>query len=278
MCAPRAQTQSYSILQIPYLDELQDGAIINAETCVTLLYRSLWTFTIGLCGAVCSMGAGMLIAWKSSTSMSIRLVGMSLAVLRTFVVLWRWQGDLLMSNHHRGALVRPKIFSNAAMISCKDYRRSCELNAFPNAEPPPSLLVQTPAMEVQAALYMASQQTARFFQSWWLDWCADHFEVRYPNEGPTVTVDVRFWSKSHKVTVPEYVADGLREGTRRNRVLEWSGMIITVAYAGLLITQFALFALNDMSGVSASLYAMATLAGITATAYLRGFPLVCSGI
>ena len=261
-----------------YLDELQDGTTMNAETCVTQLYRSLWTFTVGACGAVGSTGIAMWIAWRSSDSVYARLVGICLVVLRCWVALWRWIADLLMSNHHRGAWFRRGTSPGGAMISCKDYRRLCGLNAFPNAELPQSFSSQTPGMQMKMVSFVVSQRTARLFQSWWLDWCADHFEVRYPNEGPTVELDVRVGNKSHIVAAPEYVADGLRTGTKNHRELTWLGVIATVTYAGLVVIQFLLFVSYGMSGVSASLWGAATVAGVVVNAWLRGFPMVSSGI
>jgi hypothetical protein len=261
-----------------YLDELQDEATMTADTCVTQLYRSLWTFILGACGAVCSMGIGMWIAWVNSHSGHVRLVGICLTVLRTMVVLWRWVSDLIMSNHHRGAWLRHKTFPGAATISCKEYRRLTELDAFPDAEFPESFPFQTPGKQMKTLSYVVSQRMARFFQSRVIDWWANYFEVRYPMEEPPVELDVRVGDKSHKVTAPPYVADGLCTGTNEHRGLTWLGMIGTVTYAALVVTQFVLFVSNCMSVVSGSLWGAATAAGIVVTAWLTGFPLVCSGV
>jgi hypothetical protein len=236
-----------------YLDELHDEATMNAETCVIQLYRSLWIYNVGFCVGLFSMGIGMLIAWMSSASLEIRLVGMCLAVLRALVILWRWTADLFMSNHHRGALLRQGNLPEAPMTSCKDYRRSHELDAFSRARLPQSL-GQTPGAQVKALLRTASRKTARLFQSWWLDWCAGHFEVHHPNGGPTVKLDVRVGDKSHIATVPEYIADGLSQRTIQPGGLAWLSIFVTFVYAGLVGTQMVLFALRGMSVVSASLW------------------------
>lgn len=89
-----------------YLDELQDEAIMNADTCVQQLYQSLWIFSIGVCVGVFSVGMGIFIARMSSASFVVGLVGMCVAVLRGLIILWRWAADLAMSNHHRGVLLR----------------------------------------------------------------------------------------------------------------------------------------------------------------------------
>jgi hypothetical protein len=47
----------------------------------------------------------------------------------------------------------------------------------------------------------------------WLDWCASRFKLRTPGDEPNVELDVRVGGKSHVITVPEYVADGLCGGT-----------------------------------------------------------------
>jgi hypothetical protein len=220
----------------------------------------------------------MWIAWRSSDSAGARLVGICLVVLRCWVVLWRWTADLLMSNHHRGAWFRRGTSPGGAMISCKDYRRLCGLDTFPQAELPQSFSSQTPGMQMKMVSLVVSQRIARLFQSRWLDWCANHFEVRYPNEGPTVELDVRVGNKSHMVAAPEYIADGLCTGTKNHRELTWLGVIATVMYAILVLIQFGVFVSDGMSGVSASLWSAATAAGVVATAWLRGFPMVCSGI
>ena len=262
-----------------YLDELQPEATMTADTCVIQLYRSLWTFILGACGAVCSMGMGMWVAWVSSHSGLIRLVGICLTVLRTMVVLWRWVADLIMSNHHRGAWLRDKTFPGAATISCKEYRQLNELDAFPNAEFPKSFpLQQTPGEQMKTLSYVVSQRMARFLQSRVIDWWANNFEVRYPLEEPLVELDVRVGDKSHKVTAPQYIADGLCTGTNEHSGLSWLGLIVTVSYAALVVTQFVLFISNCISVISCLLWSAATVAGIVVTAWLRGFPLVCSGV
>jgi hypothetical protein len=261
-----------------YIDELQDGAIMTADTCVIQLYRSLWIFILGACGAVCSMGMGMWIAWISSDCGQVRLVGICLTALRTLVVLWRWVSDLIMSNHHRGAWLRHKAFHGAATISCKEYRRLRELDAFQNAGFPDDFPFQTPGRQMKTLSHVFSQQMAGFFQTRGIDWWADYFQVRYPNEEPLVELDVRVGDKSHKVTAPQYIVDGLCTGTNEHRGLSWSGMLATVAYAGLLVTQFVLFFSNYMSIISGSLWGAATAASILVSAWLTGFPLVCSGV
>ena len=128
---------------------------MNADTCVKQLYQSLWIFSIGVCVGVFSMGMGILIAWMSSASLVVRLVGMCLAVLRGLIILWRWAADLFMSNHHRGARLRQGTLPGGTSISCKVYRRSRGLDAFPKAELPDSFSVQTPGAQVKTLLRMS---------------------------------------------------------------------------------------------------------------------------
>jgi hypothetical protein len=265
-----------------YLDELQDGTTMTIDTCVTQLYRSLWIFILGLCGSVCSMCVGMLIAWLANPeSRSVRLVGMCLTIPRTMVILWRWVSDLIMSNHHRGALLRGKSSPGVSTISCKLHCHLSHLDPFPDYELPDSFfedVTATTGRQIKMFTSIVSQKMARYFQNSVIDWWADHFEVRYPSKESLVTLDVRVGDKSHKITVPKYIADGLCTGTNEHRGLTWLGVIVTVNYAALVITQFILLVSNCMSVVSGSLWIAATVAGIVGTAWLTGFPLVCSGI
>jgi hypothetical protein len=261
-----------------YLDELQDRTTITAKTCVTQLYRSLWIFILGLCGAVCSMCFGMLIAWWNSDSRYVRLVGICLTVLRTLVVLWRWVGDLIMSNHHRGTWLRGKSSPGVKVISCKEFRQLSKIDAFPHTDFPESLPEETPGRYMKIVLSVLSQRMANFLQSPIIDWWANQFEVRHILEEPLIELDVRIGGKSHKVTAPKYIADGLCKGTNEHKGLTWLGVVVTILHAALVVTQFTLFVSNCMSVVSGSLWISATVAGIVVTAWLTGFPLVCSGI
>jgi len=131
---------------------------------------------------------------------------------------------------------------------------------------------------MKMAAYAASRGGAILFLSSWLDWRANHFKVRNPSDGPNVKLDVRVGQKSHVITVPEYVANGLCDGTGENRSVTWPFVIVTILYAALVVTQFGLSFTKGLSGLSVSLWGAATTAAILATAWLGGFPLVCSGI
>lgn len=159
-----------------YLDELHDGAIMTTHSSVILLYRSLWIYPLGFNGAAISMAIGMCIAWKSSDIGHMRAVGICLTFLRTLVVLWRWTADLLMSNHHRGAWLRHKTPPEAEAMSCKDYRRLHELDAFPDTELQNSFKRETSSTQMRMFLYAVSQRMAKFFQSRAIDWCANCFK------------------------------------------------------------------------------------------------------
>ena len=92
-------------------------------------------------------------------------------------------------------------------------------------------------------------------------------------------LNVRVGDKSHIITVPEYIADGLSDGTIQPGGLAWLSVAVTVVYIGFLLSaQLVLIVLNGISAISASLWGGATIAAIVATAWLGGSPLVCSGI
>lgn len=261
-----------------YIDELRNGVTMTADTCVTQLYRSLWIYILGCCAAVGSMSTGTWIAWKSSDIGQLRVVGICLTILRTMVVSWRWVSDLIMSNHHRGAWLRHKTPPGVTVISCRDYRRLYKLSAFPDAECPEDFEFRTSGRQLKTILYVVSQQIAQYFQGRGIDWCADHFDVRFPNEEQLVELDVRVGDKSHNVRAPRYVADGLCRGTCEHRGLTWLGIVVTITYAGLLVLQFVLFLENSLAPISVSLWGIATIVGILVTASLAGIPLVCSGV
>jgi hypothetical protein len=61
-----------------YLDELRDDVVMNADTCVVQVYRSLWVFSIGACVGFSSMGVAILLAWISSSSVWTRVVAICL--------------------------------------------------------------------------------------------------------------------------------------------------------------------------------------------------------
>lgn len=265
-----------------YLDELQDGMIMNADTCVKQLYQSLWIFSIGALVGFSSIGVGMLIAWMSSASLVVRLVGLSLTFFRGLIILWRWAADLFMSNHHRGATLRGGNLAEGKKISCNVYRRENRLDAFPQTKFPRSFSQQTPGAQVKTFLHVYSQRTASVLQSSWLDWCASRYYVEFdenhPGGGPTVQLNVLVNDKSHYITVPEYIAEGLEGGTRQPGGLAWLSVAVTVAYIGLIIAEIVLVVLKGISAVSASVWGGASIFAIVATAWLGGSPLVCSGI
>jgi hypothetical protein len=267
-----------------YLDEFRDDEVLtmNAEACVKQLYWSLWIFCLGFFIGLISMGAAMYIAWMSSVDVGVRITGMCLAVVRGLVILWRWASDLFMSNHHRGAQLRKANEQAALFTNCRDYRRQMNLDIFPKAGLPQGFWVaspgNTPNRQVKILLHWVSQQMARLFQSWWLDWCASHYGVKL--RGTTVKLDVQFDNKSHIVEVPKYVADGLRmrKGTIQPGRLAWVSMLVTAAYVGLVVTQIVLFTQKGVSTISAIVWGGATGFAIIVSAWLGGTPLVCSGI
>jgi len=93
-----------------------------------------------------------------------------------------------------------------------------------------------------------------------------------------VELDVRIGGKTHVIKLPEYIADGLCNGTNEHCILALPGVAVTITYAGLVLAQFSLSISNDMSNLSLSLWVGATAAGIFADAWLGGIPRVCSGI
>jgi hypothetical protein len=260
-----------------YLDEFRDDEVLtmDAETCVKQLYQSLWTFCIGSFVGFISMGAAIYIAWVSSVDVGVRIMGMCLAVMRGLIILWRWTADLFMSNHHRGILLVQGNLQAALFVNCRDFRQQANLNAFPKPEFSWAFSLNRLSTQIQILLHIASQQMAWLFQGWWLDWCASHYGVKL-HETPVI-LDVQFANQSHIVTVPKYIADGLREGTIEPKYLAWVGMFVSISYASLVVTQAVMFILKGLSPVSAAVWGGATGAAIVVTAWLRT-PLVCSGI
>jgi hypothetical protein len=260
-----------------YLDEFRDDEVLtmDAEACVRQLYQSLWIFCIGSFVGYISMGAAVYIAWVSSVNVGVRITGVCLAVMRGVIVLWRWTSDLFMSNHHRGVLLNQGNPQAALFVNCRDFRQQTSLNAFPKSELPQAFSVNTLGIQIKILLHMASQRMAGLFQGWWLDWCASPYGVKL--DETTVTLDVQFSNQSHIVTVPKYIADGLREGTIEPKYLAWVGMFVSIAYASLVVTQTVMFILKGLSPVSAAVWGGATGAAIIVTTWFST-PLVCSGI
>lgn len=183
-----------------------------------------------------------------------------------------------MSNHHHGIRLRHGDLPEGPAVSCREYRRSANIDAFPRLRRPHDFARQTLGQQVNIWLRLASDKIAKLFQNWWLDWFAGNFDVIQPLGSPMATLNVHVDDKNHIVHIPKYVADRLEAGTIQPTKLEWMSILVTTVYLGLAIAQLVLFILYRMSVISASVWGGASLAGIMVAAWFGGFPLVCSGI